>query len=154
MADLAIPRTAHDPTHIHEERVDEGRWEGEGGGAIHKPLGVPEKSADVPISDLAKDDVTARTSSTASEKSTSIQPADYEVGKHHPSSIEGAEPGKAEDSHYPASASTASTTADEGKEAEAKAAPPRKKSISERLAETWQDLKHKVDDLTHKKETK
>ena len=132
--------------------MDEGRWEGEGGGALHKPLGT-EKSADVPISELAKDDVTARTSSTtssaASEKQTTIAPADYNASSTHPSVIEGAEPGKAEQSKYPASAAT--SAAGEAKEGEeAKATPARKKSISERLSETWQDIKHKSDtDTAH-----
>ena len=127
--------------------MDEGRWEGEGGGAIHKPLGVPEKSADLPISDLAKEDVTARTSATThtSDASASIRPADYDAAKHHPSTISGAEPGKAEDSHYSDAQAASAPSAEEGKEAEAKAVPARKKSISERLAETWQDIKHKYD---------
>ena len=126
--------------------MDEGRWEGEGGGPIHKPLGVPEKSSEVPISDLAKDDVTAHTTAST-EKSTaisgdSVDAASYDASKTHPTVVAAGEPGDPAKSKYHG----ASTLPVEGKdgEGEPKAAPARKKSISERLHEGWQDLKHKI----------
>lgn len=129
------------------ERVDEGRWESEGGGAIHRPLGT-EKSPDTPIASLAKVDTPP--SSSQSTTTTPIKPSDYNVSSVHPSVIEGAEPGKAEDSRYPSSASKTEGGKEGGESAseEKPQAVQRKKSISERLTETWQDIKHKAGQST------
>ena len=153
------------------ERVDEGRWESEGGQPVHKL--TTEKSPDTPISELAKPDTASSATSTTSTATTETAPSsaastasasEYDAGKVHPKTIEGAA-GDSSQSHYPDTASTASTdasvassTSSSSTEADAQGglqadatAPARKKSISERLAETWQDIKHKVEDLTNKK---
>ena len=154
---------------VHTERVDEGRWESEGGQPVHKLTSEP--SPDAALSDLAKPDQAAKTDSlsTASTTATtavtdattnSATNSEYDAGKVHPTSIEG-KAGDAAESRYPEASTTAasdSTATSSTSTASTLTAPDseptvpaRKKSISERLAETWQDIKHKVDELTHKK---
>ena len=164
------------------ERVDEGRWESEGGQPVHKL--TTEASPDAPISDLAKAADAASTTSTAASTTTAdsttaaaattstTSHSEYDAGKVHPNTLEGAA-GDSAQSHYPstsssttaaatdvstaASTSSSSTAEKEGAsslQAETAAAPSRKKSISERMAEGWQEFKHKVETVidAHKKD--
>ena len=151
---------------VHTERVDEGRWESEGGQPVHKL--TSELSPDVAISDLAKtDNSSTAATTTATTAAAPTASSEYDAGKVHPQTLEG-KPGDAAESRYPQpdistgsaagdSSATSSTDASDQPSTEAAdtAGPAqpvaRKKSISERLAETWQDFKHKVEDLTHKK---
>ena len=155
---------------VHSERVDEGRWESEGGQPVHKM--TTEASPEMAISDLAKTDnpYIAAPTATAAATNAAASNSDYDAGKMHPQTIEG-KTGDAAQSHYPEHASTSSdsssstgtdssgssgssdASAAKADSLSAEPNPPvaRKKSISERLAETWQDLKHKVEDKIHKK---
>jgi len=148
MADIAVPRHSASPDTIAAERVDEGRWESEGGPAINKPL-AKDPSAEAPLSEVAKSGTDA-----------SIAAASYDVHVHHPSVIEGA-PGRADDSKYGQSSDTKeaakvdqdenATLSDTG---DSKPPQQRKKSFSERLAGTWHDIKAKADALVHRKSSR
>ena len=155
------------------ERVDEGRWESEGGQPVHKL--TTEASPDAPISDLAKaaDDAsttataasttTADSTTTAAATTATTSASEYDAGKVHPKTLEGAA-GDSSQSHYPsttsstaASTSSSSGAADKESASSLQAestAPSRKKSISERMAEGWQEFKHKVETVidAHKKD--
>jgi len=154
MADIAIPRNAHSPATVAQESVDEGRWESEGGGSM-KNLLKAEKSAEAALSDMAKGSSGAASSTAPSssdvEKPASLKPSEYDINVH-PSVIEGA-PGSVDDSKYGHSGDTKEAE----KTTEADAKPPvarRKKSISEKLSETWHDIKAKAGDLVHRKNSK
>jgi len=157
MADIAVPRHSEPADAVLNERVDEGRWESEGGQPVHRM--TTEQSPESAISDLAKADTStpapstdttaapATTATPATTDSTANTDTPYDAGKVHPKTVEG-KAGDASQSHYPEQATSSNELT---VESEATAPVARKKSISERLAETWQDIKHKVEGLTHKK---
>jgi len=151
MADIAIPRHAASPETVAQERADEGRWESEGGGAMKKI--TPEKSAEAPLSELAKGSTSSTTSSSSSSSdadtvvahSGAAKTSEYDANTH-PSMIEG-KPGNVEDSKYGHSGES------KGAEMVTETKPPtapRKKSISEKLSETWHDIKAKAEHLVHR----
>jgi len=134
MADIAIPRNAASPETVAQERADEGRWESEGGPPVYKPLGREDKSAEAPLSEMLK-------------------PSEYDPSAVHPSVIEGAA-GNVEDSKYPHSGDVKGGEADKS---DSEAKPPvahRKKSITEKLTETWHDIKARADALVHRKNSR
>ena len=105
---------------------------------MSKPL-VADKSAEAPLSELAKQP-------TADASSASVFPpvkgSDYDINVH-PSVVEGA-PGSAEDSKYAHGGDVKEADKSESDMKPPPSAQQRKKSITEKLSETWHDLKAKA----------
>lgn len=134
MADIAVTRSPDNVAPLFEvkdERLCEGRWESEGGGALphHALPHLPASASPLPQKDW--DEVRDSTISHPRAWTASVLPNKQQ--SHYASS--------------PASAPGAAAPAGAGDK-------PRRKSITERLAESFHDLKQKAHDLVtaHKAE--
>jgi len=150
MASVAVPRSSdhqEKSSVIAEERVDEGRFESEGGSSLPRHLpGLPSSPSPLPElpSGTEKESTGATTASATSAVTTSGKVA---YGDNvHPSVIEPTAQSSAADSHYksiPASGSFSST-----------AAPQRRKSIGAKIEEAWHDVKARAENFFKSKESK
>jgi len=130
MADLAVTRSVshNEPKAVLEaERLDEGRWESEGG------ITLPQKSMPhLPHS-----------------HSPAPQAEEFDPTKVHPRSVRPTLVGKPADSKYPVESVTNEQAAHGDKPN-----VERRKSFSEKLASGWSDFKHKAEELIHSKDKK
>jgi len=146
MADLAVtrsPENTETKAAVAEERVDEGRWEGEGGNPIpQKSLPhLPSSSSSSPVNSLARD-------SSKTHPREWPKTLDSSASQSHYSNMPDAKVADA--------VQRKSSAADSGAGAgDAKpASVERKKSITERMSEKWDEIKHKAQEMLHSKDSK
>jgi len=171
MADVAASRagdSSEKPEIVAAERVDEGRWEGEGGGTLPKHVpGLPNSpspnadldtlraSGDVKGSGPSGDHLSVPHKDAAgghladaagAASASSDKPVVYGTNVH-PSAVEPTAQGSVGSSHYAHEPDTNTLAASSS----SSSLPTRKKSIGAKLEEAWHDVKAKAAQLFEKK---
>jgi len=165
MADVGTARSTehHEKSEtVDAARVDEGRWEGEGGGTLPKHIpGLPNSpSPNAPLSSMREEhsnpnrdadpkdtvagdtSISSKTDTLHPPTSTDHKPVVYSKDVH-PSVVEPSAQSSSAESHYstlPASNSNVGSST-----------PGRKKSLSEKLEGSWLEFKAKASALFEKK---
>lgn len=137
MADVAVTRdgTTESQEVVKEERVEEGRWESEGGPALpDKPLPHQQSTKSPDIDNEAK-----------------ASSSNFDQSKGNPRALQPTVEGDKSKSKYPVESLTNERAAES--HSETKPETERRKSIGDKLAAGWQEFKHKAEDLinSHRK---
>lgn len=134
MADLAVTRdgTSEPKEVIEEERVDEGRWDSEGGPPLpQKPLPHQHAAKSPDIEDESK-----------------ASSAKFDQSKGNPRALKPTVEGKISESKYPVESVTNEHAA-ESHSQQGKQEGGRRKSIGDKMAAGWQEFKNKAEEFVN-----